>query len=292
MKKVLLSVLSVGLLFSGVYAQDDSTDDDQGGLTSRKGETILPEAEDWAIGFDAAPFLQYAGRFLGTGNVAPTANFATTDASIIGKYFVDAETAYRGRLRIGMGSSSASTLTDTSLAANGGQGLPEYEGNYIEDVTTTKYNAVTLGGGLEKRKGNTRIQGFYGGEALVTFGGSSTMTNYGLDMGTNTVQYSNVGTSRTLETSGGNVFGLGVRGFIGAEVFIFPKLSIAAEYGWGFGWSTTSETISRTENWQLASSTATTPSLVEKEIRTSGRSSGWAVDTDNSGGQLNIIFHF
>lgn len=286
-------MLSVVFLFSGAYAQDESTEDDnQGGLTSKKGETILPEAGDWAIGFDAAPFLQYAGRFLGTGNVAPTANFATSDASIIGKYFVDAQTAYRARLRIGTGSSNSSTLTDTSLAANGGQGLPEYQGNYIEDITTTKYHQVTIGGGLEKRKGNTRIQGFYGGEAMVTFGGSKTTTDYGLDMAATTVQYSNVGTSRTVETSGGNMFGFGVRGFIGAEIFIFPKVSVAAEYGWGFGWSTTAEKMTKSENWQLANSTATAPSLVETEVKTAGKTSGWGVDTDNSGGQLNIIFHF
>ena len=234
----------------------------------------------------------YAGNlFSSAGNTAPTANFATPDFSIIGKYFVDAQTAYRGRVRIGFGSSTNKVLTDTSLIANGGVGRPEDQGSYIEDVYKSSYKQITLGAGLEKRKGNTRIQGYYGGEFLISFGGSSAKNTYGLEMNDNTTQYSNVGTSRTLSVTGGNMFGLGLRGFIGAEIFVFPKLSISAEYGWGLMMSTTGETVTKTENWQLASSTATSPSLVETETKTGG-SSAFGIDTDNNGGQLNIIFHF
>tara|TARA_Y100000589_G_scaffold205004_1_gene193414 strand:+ start:21438 stop:22295 length:858 start_codon:yes stop_codon:yes gene_type:complete len=280
------------LLVASIFAATFTFAQDGAELTSKKGETILPEAGDYAIGFNAAPFLNYAGNlFSSAGNTAPTANFATPDFSIIGKYFVDAQTAYRGRVRIGFGSSTNKVLTDTSLIANGGVGRPEDQGSYIEDVYKSSYKQITLGAGLEKRKGNTRIQGYYGGEFLISFGGSSAKNTYGLEMNDNTTQYSNVGTSRTLSVTGGNMFGLGLRGFIGAEIFVFPKLSISAEYGWGLMMSTTGETVTKTENWQLASSTATSPSLVETETKTGG-SSAFGIDTDNNGGQLNIIFHF
>ena len=280
------------LLVASIFAATFTFAQDSADLKSKKGETILPEAGDYAIGFNAAPFLNYVGNmFSSAGNTAPSANFATPDLSIIGKYFVDAQTAYRGRVRLGFGSTKNSMLTDTSLVGNGGIGRPEDQGNYIEDVYKSSYKQITLGAGLEKRKGNTRIQGYYGGELLISFGGMSSSNTYGLEMNANTIQYSNVGTSRTLSVKGGNTFGLGLRGFIGAEIFVFPKLSISAEYGWGLMMASTGETITKKEEWKLASSTATEPSLVETETKTGG-SSSFGIDTDNNGGQLNIIFHF
>ncbi|MEJ6680882.1 MAG: hypothetical protein QNL21_02200, partial [Flavobacteriales bacterium] len=59
---------------------------------SKKGESMLPEAGDYAIGFDAAPFLNYVGNFLNSGATSPTADFMTGyDAAITGKYFKDAQ---------------------------------------------------------------------------------------------------------------------------------------------------------------------------------------------------------
>ena len=53
MKKKVLFVASL-FLATATFAQD--------GLTSKKGEAYLPEAGDWALGFDANPFLNYAGN--------------------------------------------------------------------------------------------------------------------------------------------------------------------------------------------------------------------------------------
>ncbi len=281
MKKKLLIVAAIAFA-STSFAQD---------LTSKKGETMLPEAEDWSIGFDAAPWLTYAGQFLGSSNASPTAQFTTPDLSITGKYFVDANTAYRARFRLGMGSGSATTLTDTSLTANGGVGKPENQGSYIEDVAKTSYRQITLGGGIEKRRGNTRVQGIYGGELLISMGGSKSSNEYGLSMDTVTSKYSNVGTNRTIETKNGSTFGVTVRGFIGVEIFVFPKVSIGAEYGWGLGFSSTGEGETTTEYIGPATSTSTANSTNEITTRTGG-SSGFGIDTDNSGGQLNINFYF
>src|ERR1043165_7523672 len=96
-KSVLVIALAFGV--TGAFAQD---------LTSKKGEPILPEAGDWSIGIDATPFLSYAKSFIGagTGTTAPTWNFITNYQTISGKYMVDANTAYRGSLRIGFGGST------------------------------------------------------------------------------------------------------------------------------------------------------------------------------------------
>src|SRR5438067_1348098 len=95
------SVLALALAFgvTTAFAQD---------LTSKKGEPILPEAGDWGIGIDAAPFLNYAGNFFGktASNSAPTWNFLTSNQTITGRYFADEKTVYRGAVRLGFTSNT------------------------------------------------------------------------------------------------------------------------------------------------------------------------------------------
>lgn len=235
-------------------------------LTSKKGETILPEADDWAIGFDAAPFLNYVGNFLNSGATSPTANFTNSGLAITGKMFVDANTAYRGRVRIGFGSTSMSTLYG---GANG---------DSLEDVMKSSNMNIVLGGGMEKRRGNTRIQGVYGGEALISLGSSKDTYEYAEAISaTNPV-------SQLKEDKAGGTFGLTLRGFIGVEIFVFPKVSVAAEYGWGLGFSSTGEGESTTDSWNGTG--------IDTDVVRTAKSSSFGIDTDNSGGQLNIMFHF
>ena len=55
--KVFLLAIALGL-GSFSFAQDDDV------LTGKDGAAILPAAGDWALGFDAAPILNYAGNML------------------------------------------------------------------------------------------------------------------------------------------------------------------------------------------------------------------------------------
>src|SRR5688500_10229821 len=92
-----ITMLALAFGVTSTFAQD---------LTSKKGEQILPEAEDWSIGIDATPFLEYMGNFFGktSPNAAPTFNFLNSNQTITGKYFTEATMAYRASLRIGFGS--------------------------------------------------------------------------------------------------------------------------------------------------------------------------------------------
>lgn len=275
MKKKVLFVASI-FLATATFAQD--------GLTSKKGEAYLPEAGDWAIGFDGTPFLEYGGNmFNGTQNNSVNATWVGNNPAmtLVGKYFVDENTAYRGKLRIGFGSTSSDALIDTNAT---GFGDPVYITN---ESSTSNFN-LTLGGGIEKRKGNTRIQGFYGGEILINIASSSTEEDYGIALSDN---FDNAGASRTTETSAGSTFGLGLRAFAGVEWFISPKVSVSAEYGWGLAISSTGEGEMTSERWGLASSTATDNSLITTETTTGGNSS-FGIDTDNNGGVITIMFHF
>ena len=253
-KQCLLLICAISFSFLG-NSQD---------LMSKKGESMLPEAGDYAIGFDAAPFLNYVGNFLNSGATSPTADFMTGyDAAITGKYFKDAQNAYRGAVRIGLGSN-----TDTE--ANG-------------DEMKSSFNAVYLGAGMEKRRGTTRIQGVYGAQAGISLGGSSRTTDFD-----EALSATNPGDpiGRVTEDKGGSSFGIGVGAFAGVEVFIFPKTSIGFEYGWGLAFNSTGAGETTTETWNIVDD------VLDTETTDTGSSSSFGIDTNNGGGALNLIFHF
>lgn len=275
MKKLIIAFMCTGFLF--VY-QAEAQD-----LTSKKGETILPEEGDYALGFDADPFLNYVGNFLNqSGNTAPDADFVSgSNLSIVGKMFKDAQTAYRGRVRLGFGNTSRTfqVMDDAN---------PD---EYVEDKITTSYTSISLGGGLEKRRGNTRVQGLYGGEALVNLNSFSRTAEFGNEMangGATSVTDFTSGTTnfvnnRTTSTSTGMGIGVTVRGFAGIEIFVFPKTSIAFEYGWGVGFNTQGGGETENESWNSTEATTNTT--------TGPKTSMFGIDTDNGSGRLTILFH-
>jgi hypothetical protein len=104
------------------------------------------------------------------------------------------------------------------------------------EVSTAKYNTgkdsnrtasafkMEVGLGKEWRRGKTRLQGFYGIDGLVGIHTNNTKV----------VNGSNV-------TKFKNPIGLDVSalGFIGAEFFVFPKVSLGAQYQYGLNLSIT-----------------------------------------------------
>jgi hypothetical protein len=274
--KTLFAAALVGL---GSMANAQTTQ-----MSNDAGVVITPEAGDWAIGFNAAPILNYAGNmFNGTIGNSMGSAFVGNDQAIYGKYFVDENTAYRGSLRLATGSTTINSL---------------YAGMNNDSLTNTaKFSggAVVLSAGLEKRKGHNRLQGYYGGEVMITLGGTNASEEYTYAAAMDTVSL-NAGilvdengtpsTSRPDSRSYGSTFGIGVRGFIGAEYFFAPKVSIAAEYGWGLSYSSTSGSETITSSLSVADNVTT------ETIVMGGTSSNFGIDTDNLGGAIRLMFHF
>ena len=201
MKKLLFAAVAV-FAFGSVNAQD---------LVSKKGENYLPETGDWAISFNADGVFEYIGNsFNGnTGNNAPSVDYIRNN-SFVGKKFTSEKNAYRVVANLGFGSSTNTTPVGPS-------------------TVETKNSGFNLAAGLGKewRKGTTRLQGFYGADALVTINSSkSEVTD--TDTATGTFNSST-------EFKSGLGLGLGVQGFIGAEYFIFPKFALGAQYTYRVG---------------------------------------------------------
>lgn len=201
MKKIILTVATI-FAFGVVTAQD---------LKSKKGENYLPQAGDWAIGFNADGIFNYAGNvFNSSANSAPSVTYQNV-GTFVGKKFTTDKTAQRVIANFKVGS-------DTEEIAG--------------EKTTNSGFDLTAGLGKEWRRGSTRLQGFYGADLLLNISSTSE-------------KITDTGYERK-ETSGLG-FGIGAQGFIGAEYFLFPKISIGAQYTYGLNIgmksaSTTTET--------------------------------------------------
>jgi hypothetical protein len=253
MKKSTLMVAALAFGVTTAFAQD---------LTSKKGEPILPEAGDYSIGIDATPFLNYFGNFIGGGggNAAPGWNHLNGLNTIVGKMYVTPNMAYRGILRIGLNSNTSKAMIgDASVTTP-----PTYPNlpAMKEDVMKSSSSFIGLGAGLEYRRGKTRLQGFYGAEAFLWTSASSSKYTYGnalsstvtvnggttTNFGANTLNDTYGNSARSITNKSGRTIGIGVRGFVGAEYFIIPKLSVGGEFGWGVGFSTTGASSNEIES--------------------------------------------
>ena len=242
-KSVLVIALALGV--TGAFAQD---------LTSKKGEPILPEANDWAISLDASPIFQFVGNaFSGATatNTAPTVGWLNSNQTIIGKKFIDEKTAYRALVRLGFtDQTTKGMIADATVTA-----VPVYPAvpAMKEDKMAVKSTNIGIGVGKEMRRGKTRLQGYYGADAMIWISSNSTKYTYGnalsavapivtataattTNFGSNLTTDTYANPARITSTKSGMTFGIGVRGFLGAEYFIFPKIAIGAEFGWGIGY--------------------------------------------------------
>ncbi|MDO4879769.1 MAG: hypothetical protein Q3983_00675 [Capnocytophaga sp.] len=178
MKKIFLSVAAI-FAFGFANAQN---------LTSSKGENYLPQEGDWSIGFSANSALSYIGNaFNNTQN--NSVNFDSNSnvklpgfgnsITFLGKKFTADNKADRYTANL----------------------LFSYSKTKDQDASTAF--GLLAGYGKEWRKGSTRLQGFYGADALVGFG---------------------IPEKDTFN------FLIGAQAFVGAEYFIFPKVGLGAQY--------------------------------------------------------------
>jgi hypothetical protein len=272
-KKILFVAAILGASFSTI-AQDENAD-----------KVFTPEAGDWVIGFDAAPILNYVGNmFNGTQNNSFNSDFVNNDNILFGKYYKDATTAYRGSLRILNYSVKQDILNDTSTVS--------YMPSYLTDVTKQSGSLIQFGAGLEKRKGEGRFQGYYGGELMITLGGATnSSTEYSTALTLDNIANGSASNFRNISSNTAGGFGVSIRGFAGVEYFIFPKISLGAEFGWGFGLQTTGEAETVTEIYDFVDAAATTATTFEVTTMTA-KNSIMAIDTDNMGGKVKLLFHF
>ncbi len=168
-------------------------------LKSKRGESFLPEKGDWSIAFNASGLFQYIGNIF-------------NNSSNIGGPYVQGDYNW----------DNAIVLKKYTSATTAYRAIANLEFSNYKDTSYSESNMnITAGLGKEWRKGKTRLQGYYGADAYLTLS-----------------SYHEKNTATDYEYKSGLGIGLGGHGFLGAEYFIFPKISIGAEYGyWAYVYS-------------------------------------------------------
>jgi len=340
------TVLIVPALFISMltYAQGSHTvactNDDP--VLNKKGHPILPKAGDIALGFNAIPAMDLVFNSLRyvsiMGNSAPAAvNVAAptnqyvqgSNNQIVGKYFLEDKAAIRFKVGFNtLSGSMVNSVQDAEVMYNATLGTAEdiqaASLIRVEDKLRYSKSNIMITAGYEMRRGYRRLQGFYGAE--IGIGGTSARQNvtygnafsdvYAVQYTTN---FNSFATANQLPTSGRTVRNLwtkerggirfGVRGFIGVEYFVFSKISVAAEYGWGYSITTRRGARSTQEVFVNGQNG---PTVFQEEVDTdnSEKTKGFSVDnnagnifsmnntlggnTNLSGGAgaIMLIFHF
>jgi len=220
-------------------------------LLSKKGSPVLPEPKDWSIGFQADPLLKYFGNFFNKDSNDNTVFESQVPLTLAGLYVKDEHTAYRMKVRIGLMAKTTHNFVDDDNFTG-----PPPKAKTTDTWRSTRTN-LAVGLGLQKSRGKGRLHGIYGAELEVGFGSSTDKYTYGNSFTadksdpTSTTDWTSKdttgnymsapSTSRISEVKNPNQFDFTLNGFIGAEYFFAPKLSISAEYAWGFSFIATGE---------------------------------------------------
>ncbi|MCB9169334.1 MAG: hypothetical protein H6597_04920 [Flavobacteriales bacterium] len=277
------------VLFTAALLAASAVSAQTGEITSSKGENYLSQDGDWGLTFDAQPVLNYVGNLFNgnqNNNYQAALSWANSYWGIQGKKLVDANTAYRGMLRIGFGSNKSTELVPTADPNDD-------QNNTTEDVMKVGNFDLAIGVGLEKRRGSTRVVGVYGAEVFITLDTKKTTYEYGDALSTTNTQHTNTfnqGMGVT-EKKDGSAFGFGLGVFGGIEWFVAPKVSLSGEYTWGLALVSQGLGETTTETWN-GTSVVTTTVEGNGDSETADKTSSFTLDTGVSGFDLGINFYF
>ncbi len=287
MKRAITLLLMVFVFAGGILAEEQPI------LRSKSGIPILPEAGDFAIGVNGGVMLDFVGNmFNNTVNNTSRFDFLDPDTRFIfGKYFLEDLKAVRVGVRLGQQRlvNAIYLLEDQP----GGAGSKGDDPEYVLDRHITSQTNIMLGLGMEWRKGVHRIQGFYGVDLGLAVMRDHEAFKYGNEISSDNTNPSttNFGNniwagSRATKLHQGFGFMVGVRGFVGFEYFILPKLSVGGEFGWGPAVGFLGKSYAELESWDAVKEE------VVIEERPVGRGNVINIDTDNANGVIKLLFHF
>jgi hypothetical protein len=254
-------------------------------LVNKSGTRILPQAGDFAVGIGANSILNFIGNIMNnTSNNTLNLDNPLNGYVFYGKYFLTDHTALRAKASVSISNNKYYQFVNNDIDPNG----PAVNDSYSNSNTF-----VSLSFGKEMRKGFRRIQGIYGVEGVLGFSLTKYDYTYGNEMTstdpnptTSNGYYINGLPGRPLEQSNGFDFEIGIRGFIGIEYFIAPKMSLAGEFGWEPLLSISGKAKITTESWDYTNN--------QKKIvdNTTPSTSAFNFENNNSSGQLILLFHF
>lgn len=291
--KISLIIIALGISAFAFGQADSLGRSKKVNLYSKKGVYILPEKGEIAIGIDAFPFFYYLGGIFSQYD-ATTPSFTYGNifggtTGIFAKYMLQNDLAIRTSFRGDFGSSTDIYVVPQSTLAYDPQN-PQY----VNDEVTTINHLVHVGVGIEKLRGKSRIQGKYGAELIFGYNKVTTSYNYGNSI-TNEFNmpetYSNIyysGGERIINDYYDKGLYIGLRGLLGVEYFIGPKISIGGEFGYSFVYQWSQNRITEYQYWD---SPAQQVSTVVREADNTGYDD-YSLGIDQLDGSINIFLYF
>jgi hypothetical protein len=246
---ILLVICSFSLIVNGQFDSEASAET----LVSKNGHNILPERGDIGLGINAVPFLDFIGNLTKINSGGPFNSPVHIESpegalAVFLKYFTGSKTAIRVRARVAYNATTEklSVIDQTDPAET------------IYDKRIATNTVLDVGIGIEQRKGATRLQGLYGIEGCLTVTrGVETAPNYRYKYANDfsstyptppTNLWGATG-SRPIFNKNAPIYGIGGRGFIGAEYFFTPKISIGGEIAYALQIVRTGAAKVKTESW-------------------------------------------
>jgi len=231
MKRIVM--IAIGLCIgAGASAQSNEQ------IQNKNGKDIMPVKGEYAVGLGVgmSSLTGWVGNMFGfTGSNSMNQTYINnpafgTSTSVFGKYMVSDNNAIRVSF-----SNSGSDITNRTEVYDDRANDPD---SVVVDVQRTNNSATYVSAGWEWRRGKSRLRGVYGGEAIMSWTNSHRHYSYGNQLGasnltpSSAIGYWSNDYGRIVEERFGATFGVGVRGFVGVEYFIAPKICIGTEFGW------------------------------------------------------------
>lgn len=280
--KHLTILICATLLSVGLFAQEVD-------MLSKRGEMILPQQGEMALGIDAMPVFGYFGDLF-NGTVGNNTDFDFVNGlynanTIYVKYYLEDQVAIRGAVRIGY-----ENWIDKEFVTMDQQ-IPD---PLVQVTDKNSFNSTNIGVGGDylMYRGKGRVQGYFGGGAFINYNSWRDKYTYGnamttefnsptwFDFGPANAQVT--GSERPLESYSNNDLGITLRGVIGVEYFFAPKISVGGEMGLGIN-ASRDGSYTTVERW-----TGT-----DREVETTKNAHDGFVGIDNfTSGSLFIMFHF
>jgi hypothetical protein len=167
-------------------------------------------------------------------------------------------------------------------------------------VDKERFNSSTtyVSAGWEFRRGKSRLRGVYGGDAVLSWQNSHQHYTYGNNLGFTNLTPTQASSmpnwndtwGRTIEQRNGAEFGIGVRGFVGVEYFIAPKICIGTEFGWSIMVQMEGENQTDYERFDPFADSGNGAIVSYTDVNLGSRSISSGLDNFN--GQLYINFYF
>tara|TARA_B110000285_G_scaffold227512_1_gene288960 strand:- start:1574 stop:2467 length:894 start_codon:yes stop_codon:yes gene_type:complete len=297
MKKILMIALALGVTAS-VNAQSNEQ------MQNKNGVDIMPVKGEFAIGLgtNLSTFTGFVGNMFGgftgsndLGNSTYLTNPGGTTVAIFGKYMTSDSSAIRLSFHV-----YGEDIIDKYEAYDDLVNNPD---SMVIDSRRFNESSNYISLGLEWRRGKSRLRGFYGGDAVLSWTNEHTHYNYGNDITatnvtpTTSASLGNVWNpdfGRITEERTGAIFGIGVRGFVGVEYFIAPKICVGTEFGWTAMMSHNSKSTTSYEEYDafMDNGDGTFGAIRTKIIEETLGSRKLSTSIDNFNSQFYFHFYF